>query len=76
MNMQATAYLSITETADELSIARQNVWAQIKAGAIKAMKIGEIYAIPQQEVRRVRKERISTLRSRLNELESKQRADR
>lgn len=75
--MQATAgYLSVTETAEELSIARQNVWAQIKAGAIKAMKVGEMYVIPRQEVRRVRKERISTLQVRLTELQSKDRAGR
>lgn len=75
MNMQSTmtaGFLTVTESAQELGIARQNVWAQIKGGAIKAMRVGEVYIIPQNEIRKFRQKSIHSLESRLAVLKAKE----
>lgn len=72
--MQAVAgFLSVTESAEELGMARQNVWKQIKTGTLKAIRVGEMYVIPKTEVHRFRKQSISKLEDRLESLRKKER---
>lgn len=46
---ETKTYYSITEIAKILGISRVAVFNKIKAGKIKAIKIGRMYAIPQSE---------------------------
>lgn len=48
---------SVTQAADYLGIARQNVHKAIKRGKIKAHKIGNVYMIREKEVERYRETR-------------------
>ena len=47
MNKQ---FYTIPEVAQILGISRIAVFKKVKAGKIKAIKIGEIYAIPREEL--------------------------
>lgn len=42
-------FYTITEIADVLGVSRVAVFKKIKAGDIKAVKIGHMYAIPNEE---------------------------
>lgn len=43
-------FLTITEAAKILSVSRVTVFQRIKKGQIKAIRIGNIYAIPKEEI--------------------------
>jgi len=47
--MKNKEFYSITELAKLLSISRVAVFKRIKAGKIKAIRVGRVYAIPREE---------------------------
>lgn len=48
--MENKDYYSVKEIAQALNISRIAVFNKIKAGLIKAVKIGRMYAVPASEV--------------------------
>lgn len=69
-NMQkVAAFLSVTEAAPLVGMTRQAFWQQIKSGSVKAIKVGETYVVAENEVRRLRRKRISLMKRNLLVLE-------
>jgi excisionase family DNA binding protein len=50
--MKLSDYCTITEAAQILGVTRQRVFAMIKAGILKAEKIGNQWAIERESVNR------------------------
>lgn len=47
--------LKVTDVAKELNVTRQTIVNWIKSGYIKAVKIGTVYRIEEEEVERLKK---------------------
>lgn len=65
-------HFTVSQATEELDMSRQGVWKAIKAGAIKAVRIGNVYAIPSNEISKARHNRLKTLRRRVAFLEAKE----
>lgn len=46
-------YLTISQIADLLGLSRVAIFKKVKAGVIKAIRIGRTWAIPHQEVKSI-----------------------
>ena len=51
--MTKKEYLSITEVAKLLGLSRTAIHNKVKSGEIKATRIGNAYAVPESEVKRL-----------------------
>ena len=55
--MNGTKFLTVSQAADELGISRQAVQLMIEDERIHALWLLEKWAIPESEVKRIKKER-------------------
>ncbi|MFC1699457.1 helix-turn-helix domain-containing protein [Candidatus Omnitrophota bacterium] len=50
--MEHTKYLSVAQVAKIIGISRIAVYKKVKSGKIKAVRIGRIFAIPEEAIKK------------------------
>lgn len=48
-------FITVPQAAELLNYTRQYTWSLIKAGKLKAKKVGKIYILTEAEVNRIKK---------------------
>ena len=55
-------FLTVTEVAEEFRVNRFTIYRWIKEGGIKAIRLGQAFRIPVEEIERIKAEGVPTER--------------